>query len=155
MAIYVEIDSTTKIVLVSPQEQPRIPDFSSIGRTCIEVPDLTTGIEGQLYNETANTFSDIPKTILEKSNTISDEVTSIIDTEFKKPDYFFGLGFVNGQVSASKYTQNVDAVKLTKWAEACWKLVSEKQAEIAAGTLNIDTVDRNYLITNLPKVTDF
>lgn len=155
MAIYVEIDSTTKIVLVSAQTQETIPDFTSIGRTCIEVPDLTTGIEGQLYNETANTFSDIPKTITEKSNEISYEVTLIIDNEFKKPDYFFGLGFINGQISASKYTQNVDAIKLAKWAEACWKLVSEKQAEIAAGTLNIDTVDRNYLIANLPKVTDF
>ena len=155
MAIYVEIDSTTKIVLVSPQENPVIPDFSSIGRTCIEVLDLTTVKEGQLYNQTANTFSDIPKTITEKSNEIWYEVTLLIDNEFKKPDYFFGLGFINGQISASKYTQNVDAIKLTKWAEACWKLVSEKQAEIAAGTLNIDTVDRTYLIANLPKVTDF
>ena len=65
MAIYVEIDSTTKIVLVSAQTQETIPDFTSIGRTCIEVPDLTTGIEGQLYNETANTFSDIVVALLD------------------------------------------------------------------------------------------
>jgi hypothetical protein len=97
-----------------------------------------------------------------KQNAIRDKISKIIDDEAIDKDsngnpikgYFHNLGFTDGLVSVAKYPTNADAKKISAWAEACWVVVETKQAEILAGTLDIDTIDDAYLTANLPKVED-
>ena len=91
-------------------------------------------------------------TLTEKINVLADQLTEIIDTECKKTVYFHGLGFADGMSSVSKYPTNVDAMKLTAWAEACWVKAAEIQAAVIAQTRDIDSVN---IADELPDVVSF
>lgn len=128
----------------------------------MDFPDeLTTDEERiqhylDLANQPVEEYVPTAEEILQqKINAIADKVSNILDNEAKKNIYYYGLGFSDGMLSVAKYPNNSDATKLSNWAEACWQVVATKLGEIQAGMLDIDTVDNEYINTNLPNVEDF
>lgn len=140
---YVEIDTTTKAVLVEAQEQLFIPDLSSIGRECIDVTDLTTLPKaGWIYDENTKVFSKPLESELTTDEKIAnirqqyDDAVKTVCTDNMLND----INSARNLATANTSLLNAVSVKITAWELVQQNKFVNLLAQVQSGTLDIDSV---------------
>ena len=138
---YVEIKDN--VVVVSPQEQPAMPDLSGIGRICVDVTNLDPQPqEGWAYDSVAGTFTapvPVPLTTEQKISIIRNKY----DIEVQKACKEHLFNSISSTRTISKLTGSIlkpIALKITAWELEQQNKFVTILASVKAGTKDIDTV---------------